>query len=312
MEQQVVSEIDDLFQELIVEKITKRINDINNSLDSLLGEESEIRYRLNQIPTNGGVRTIVSEQLKSLNEQAGNISDKLVNEQHRLSGLEDSIKKWLLQLATHTKEQLDDTENHLKDYSETKETAILESINRNAIDAESNITSSLENVRSSISSEISKNVGAVDEHLDLLFLDEQSDASFRKHFDSNIQMLFEKLSDCQDLLAQIYTGIGEISTNTVTGNAFMEETKSAVSSLVEKSDTFSQKSDIAELLKAIDENTMHISAISNTDVLEELKLYKIETDARLDYFKKANLFLIVINLLTLLTLISMIAFSVVQ
>ena len=309
MEQQVVAEIDELFQELIVEKITKRIKEVNDSLDSLLGEESEIRNRLDQIPSNGGIRSIVSKQLENLNEQAENMASSLNAEEKKLNSMEKQVGIWLLQLAENTKLQIDDAEKHLVDYSETKESSILNSISENALNTENKIKSSLENVQSSISSEISTQTEVLEKQLVALFLDEQGEASFRWHFDSNIQILTEKISECQELLSQINARIGEISTNIVTGNACMKETKNDVSYLVEKSDSFSQKSDNSELLNAIHENASHISAISNTDVLEELKRYKVEADTRLDTFKKINIFLILINVLTLLSVIALSVFK---
>ena len=305
MEQQVVAEIDELFQELIVEKITKRIKEVNDSLDSLLGAESEIRNRLDQIPSNGGIRSIVSKQLENLNEQAENMASSLNAEEKKLNSMEKQVGIWLLQLAENTKLQIGDAEKHLVDYSETKESSILNSISENALNAENKIKSSLENVQSSISSEISTQTEVLEKQLVALFLDEQGEASFRWHFDSNIQILTEKISECQELLSQINAKIGEISTNIVTGNACMKETKNDVSYLVEKSDSFSQKSDNSELLNAIHENASHISTISNTDVLEELKRYKEEADTRLDNFKKINIFLILVNVLTLLSVIAL-------
>ena len=89
----------------------------------------------------------------------------------------------------------------------------------------------------------------------------------------------------------------------------MKETRNDVSCLVEKSDSFSRKSDNSELLNAIHENASHISAISNTDVLEELKRYKVEADTGMDYLKKINILLILVNVLTLLSVIALSVFK---
>ena len=300
MEQQVITEIDELFQELIVNKIAKSIEEVNASLDSLLGEESEIQYTLKQIPQKGGVRNIISEQLKDLYDQAESVSDKLSAEQKKIASMEAHVRVWLSQLATNTKTQIDDNEAHLKEYSET---ILLDSIKENVLNTEKSIVSSIENGQSNVVSEIANGTEAVEAHLEALFICEQSEKSFRKYFDSNIQMLYDKTASCQELLTQINVSIEGISINLSGINSLTGEIRTALSCLAEKSESFSKKSDFDKLQKSIDENTKRIDAISNTDVIEKLQMYKEGVDAKIDYLKKVGIFLILINMVTLITAI---------